>query len=174
MLEGKHVVLRAAKSEDLPALAALRNDLEVQLTLMATPRPQSEDQVREWLVGKSTDPKGAFFVIAAPEDDKTIGFMQLTGIDVMHGYADLGICLSATARGGGRAQEAMVLLEGYAAQVLKLRKIVLRVLLTNGRAISLYEKCGYRRVGVLQGHHYMGGKYEDVLLMEKPLERAGA
>jgi RimJ/RimL family protein N-acetyltransferase len=170
MLSGKHVVLRAAKTEDLPALVALRNDLEVQLTLMATPRPQSEDQVREWLVGKSVDPKAAFFVIAAPRDDKAIGFMQLTGIEIMHGYADLGICLTATARGGGRAQEAMELLEEYAMQVLKLRKIILRVLVTNARAINLYEKCGYRRVGVLQRHHYVGGNYEDVLLMEKPLE----
>jgi RimJ/RimL family protein N-acetyltransferase len=174
MLPGKHVILRATKAEDLRALAALRNDLETQLTLMSTPRPQSDDQVREWLVGKTADPKTAFFVIADPANDAACGFMQLTGIDAMHGHADLGICLSEAARGRGLAQEAMALLEGYAAGVLKLRKIVLRVLAPNRRAINVYEKCGYATVGLLRRHHFIGGRYEDVQLMEKLLESEGA
>jgi RimJ/RimL family protein N-acetyltransferase len=77
-------------------------------------------------------------------------------------------------QGGGRALEALRLLECYASSTLALRKFVLRVLASNARAIAFYEKSGYRHVGILSAHHFQGGDFHDVLLMEKLLVKGAA
>lgn len=167
MLQGKTVRLREARDDDLPALAALRNDLDLQLALMATPRPNTAERVADWIKRRASDPAGAFFVIALADGSATIGFLQLVNIDPVHRHADLGICVSAAHQGKGRAAEALALLETYAAGTLGLRKMVLQVLADNARAIAFYERDGYRRVGVLERHHFQCGAFHDVLIMEK-------
>ncbi|MBN2154773.1 MAG: GNAT family N-acetyltransferase [Candidatus Lokiarchaeota archaeon] len=46
-------------------------------------------------------------------------------------------------------------------------KIVLGTLVTNTYAIHLYEKLGFRKIGIRQKQFYMKKKYIDELLMEK-------
>ncbi len=50
------------------------------------------------------------------------------------------------------------------------RKIVLGTLISNARAIQLYEKLGFRRIGIRQKQFLMKKKYIDELLMEKWLD----
>ena len=50
------------------------------------------------------------------------------------------------------------------------RKIVLGTLISNTRAIKLYEKLGFRHVGIRQKQFLMKKKYIDELLMEKWLD----
>ncbi len=50
------------------------------------------------------------------------------------------------------------------------RKIVLGTLISNERAIHLYEKLGFRKIGVRQKQFLMNKKYIDELLMEKWLD----
>ena len=173
MLQGKTVRLREARDADLPALAALRNDLDLQLALMATPRPNTVERVEDWIKRRANDPAGAFFVIASADGSETIGFLQLLNMDPVHRHAALGICVTGAHQGKGRAAEALTLLEGYAAGTLGLRKIVLQVLAANARAIAFYEKDGYRRVGVLEQHHFQRGAFHDVLIMEKRIGGQG-
>lgn len=47
------------------------------------------------------------------------------------------------------------------------KKIVLGTLVTNTFAIRLYEKLGFRRIGIRKKQFYMKKKYIDELLMEK-------
>ena len=49
-------------------------------------------------------------------------------------------------------------------------KIVLGTLISNERAITLYEKLGFRRIGIRQKQFLMKKKYIDELLMEKWLD----
>lgn len=170
MLQGKTVTLREFRDTDLPVLAAIRNDVELQRALMAAPRPNSRERVEDWLQRRANDPQGAFFVVAVSIGDVPIGFLQLVAIDMLSRHADLGICLTPEQHGLGRATEALALLEGYASGVLGLRKIVLHVLANNARAIAFYERRGFRRVGVLSEHHYHRGEFHDVLIMEKRID----
>lgn len=166
-------MLRETRESDLPVLTGIRNDVALQLALMATPRPNTTERVEEWIQRRTSDPSGAFFVVAQSDGAQPIGFVQLVNIDPIHQHADLGICLLPEHQGGGRALEALRLLEGYASSTLALHKIVLRVLVSNTRAIAFYEKCGYRQVGILRAHHFQAGEFHNVLLMEKLLS-AGA
>ncbi len=169
MLAADTICLRPPEARDLPFFVGLRNDLALQLSLMAVPRPNPPAKVAAWLEQRADDPHGAFFVIADAQTGDAAGFVQLTQIDTLHGTAELGICLAGTAQGRGFAAEAMRLLEQYARQVFNLRKFVLRVLQGNQRAVSFYDRIGFRRVGTLQQHHYQDGAHHDVLIMEKGL-----
>jgi RimJ/RimL family protein N-acetyltransferase len=169
MLAGKDVVLRPWCEDDLDVLVRLRNDVALQTQLMTLPRPNSRVRVSQWLKDRSERTDGVFFVVAAADDNRVYGYVQLVNIDVMHGRGDLGICLDPAVHGHGVAAQTIELLQTYMTQVFGLRKIVLQVLCSNLRAIAFYEKHSFERVGVLRKHAFSRGSHEDVLLMEKLL-----
>jgi RimJ/RimL family protein N-acetyltransferase len=169
MLDGERITLRPPRETDHEFLARMRNDVDLQWSLGAAPRPNSLERVKQWLNRFEDDPKRMFFVIAEPPTGRPLGFIQLVAIHPLHGFGELGICLDRSARGSGAAQDALRLLENYARNVFNLRKITLRVLTSNHRAIGFYEKTGYLAVGVYRQHWYHGNAYHDVLAMEKLL-----
>lgn len=169
MLSGEKVRLRAWKAEDLEPLCALRNDVQLQALLMAQARPNTLDRTREWLVDRSTREDGVFFVIADRGNDEVLGYVQVAAVDRFHGRGELGICLGWPAHGRGLAAEACELLEQYLRDVIGLRKLSLRVLASNARAIAFYRRHGYRDVGTLRQDHRSGDQYNDVVLMERLL-----
>ncbi|MCC5310582.1 GNAT family N-acetyltransferase, partial [Staphylococcus aureus] len=70
-------------------------------------------------------------------------------------------------QGHGRA--ACEALFSYARQTLNLRKITLEVLADNERAIQLYQKLGFRKIGQLAEHYLQDQRWHDVVLMERML-----
>ena len=173
MLSGLRVALRPWASRDLAVLAPLRNDVALQQLLLSTPRPNPEHRVEAWVRARSEDPQGAFFVVAAAEGDGCLGFAQLTHLDPWNGTAELGLCLSGEHRGRGFGAEALGLVEGYAASVLGVRKLMLSVRADNARARRLYERAGYRVAGCWSAHFFAGGAFHDVELREKLLRPTG-
>lgn len=169
MLSGKDVVLRPWCENDIAALMRLRNDVALQTQLMSQPRPNSRVRVSQWLKDRSERTDGVFFVVAAAQDDRVLGYVQLANMDVVHGRGELGICLDPAVHGRGVAAQTMELLQDYVMQVFGLRKILLQVLCSNLRAIAFYEKQAFTRVGVLREHVFLQGIHMDVLLMEKLL-----
>lgn len=61
--------------------------------------------------------------------------------------AEIGIELHPEYRGRGLGPRAVRALLGYLFDVLGLRRVWLRVLPENERAIRCYEKCGFRHAG---------------------------
>jgi RimJ/RimL family protein N-acetyltransferase len=170
MLSLGHTLLRPAGEKDLVPLMELRNDVALQGDLLSTPRGSSLSATREW-VTRRTLPEGAlFFVIARAEDDSAVGFIQLENVHPIHRHAHLGVALSRAARGVGHGSAAIRLLERHAHDVLGVRKVLLEVKTSNTRAVTLYERLGYERVGVLRAHFYLAGTFHDVTVMEKQLE----
>ena len=172
MLSGETIVLRPPLPEDTECLFRLRNDVSLQIALMALPRANSARRVDEWIEGILNDPQSLFFVIAEKPTNRGVGFIQLRRMDFIHGTAYLGIGLEESARGKSAATQAIRLLESHAHDVFRMRKILLEVLLSNQRAIACYHKCGYTDVGVLKAQFYHAGAYHDVLVMEHLLETA--
>ena len=110
-----------------------------------------------------------FFVIVGRADDAVLGYLQVANIDTFHSHGELGICLSPEAHGKNVARDACDLLEAYLVKTLVLRKLTLKVLARNQRAIGFYRKYGYRDVGVLERHYRAADGYHDVLIMERHL-----
>lgn len=169
MLVGKKVILRAWREEDLALLLALRNDAKLQAQLMTQPRPNSVERVKQWLSEKSSRADGVFFVVATQEDDQAIGYVQALNMNMLHGHADFGICLSSSAQGQGYGRETLTLLESYLHGTFALRKLMLQVLVENTSAIAFYRNHGFTDAGLLSGHFYLNGRFCDVAIMEKLL-----
>lgn len=167
MVNGEKVVLRAWSPSDLPILQLMRNDFQQQRQLMAQPKGNSLDQVKDWLTARAKSADGVFFIIACKSSDQVIGYVQVVGLDFVNGLGKLGICIAPDSQGKGYGGEAITLLEGYLLDVFRLRKLILEVLVENKIAISLYTKLGYKTAGRLQKHFYTGEEYGDVVIMEK-------
>lgn len=171
MLYGQRVLLRPWSESDLSVLSAIRNDLEMQLLLMAEPRPNSVVAVREWLQDRSPRDDGVLFVISRSDDDHALGFIQAQRINRQSRYCYLGICIARDHQSKGVGYEALQLLEIYLYGVLGLRKLLLEVLSDNKTAISFYERAGFARAGTLSSHHRIRDHFVDVVIMEKMLCR---
>lgn len=167
MIKGIKVMLRAWGAEDLGMLLEMRNDLSLQRQLMAQPRGNSLDQIRDWLSARTKSPDGVFLVIVGQPSGEMVGFIQAVGMDHINGIGRIGICIARGFQGKGYGGEAMALLESYLKEVFGLRKLMLEVLAENAVAIGMYLKHGYREVGRLQQHFYYDGEYAEVLIMEK-------
>ena len=161
-----NILLRDPVKTDFEVLAALRNDPFIQWQLMIEPKKYTADQVRSWIRRRTGDPKGIFWVI---DYDGPCGFVQLTRIDYETGSADLGICLVYGARGKGIAALAMRLLEKHAKKNHRCRKMTLRVLRINHRAIAFYRKLKFKTVSIKRRHHFDGVHWRDVVFMERRL-----
>jgi len=174
LLTAPSTVLRSPEESDLGLLYALRNNIQIQMLVLTQPRANSLARVKEWLAKSANDPQSVFFVIGSLKDALApVGYVQLTNMDFVHGTAELGICLDEAARGQGHALEALRLLEQYGHDVFNIRKIILRVMASNERAIALYTKACFRKVGLLQQHFYQRGTFHDVLIMEKIFAQKG-
>jgi ribosomal protein S18 acetylase RimI-like enzyme len=124
--------------------------------------------------------KGAFFnadnppeaFLVAELDGSVVGYIRLRPPTRLPENAHViqvqGLAVHPAARRRGIA--AMLLTE--AEQRLRERgtqKLTLRVLSTNTTAISLYERLGFTREGVLLREFVINGSYVDDVLMAKPL-----
>lgn len=167
MIKGNKVKLRGWAAEDLEMLRDMRSDLSLQRQLMAHPRGNSLDQVRDWLAARTKSPDGVFLVIVGLPSCEMAGYIQAVGMDHINGVARLGICIAPGFQGEGYGGEAMALLESYLKEIFGIRKVMLEVLAENAVAIGMYIKHGYREVGRLQQHFYSDGEYADVVIMEK-------
>ncbi len=167
MLTSDKVMLRTWLYDDLPDLQLMRNDFKLQQQLMAQPKGNSLDQIRDWLTARTKSLDSVFFVIAAQSSNRPVGYIQVSGLDLFQGWGKLGICIAPHAQGKGYGNAAITLLETYLRDVFKCRKLMLEVLAENEAAIRLYTKRGYRKVGCFQQHFYANGGYGDVVIMEK-------
>ena len=170
MIEGTVVRLRGWQESDLEVITEMRNDLALQAQLLARTRGSATPQVRQWLQDRSTDPQGLMLIVASRDDDRALGYLQLSDISDIDQRAELGICLHAQAQGRGVGREALTLVQPYLREVWALRKLSLRVRSDNAQAIACYERVGFERCGLLCQHVHVGGAFRDIVLMDLFLE----
>jgi len=162
---------RPPSEADVPALAALRNDLPTQYALLASPRPNTHDDVRAWLARRSSDPAGLFNVVA-DETGAAVGFIQIVGIDDRSRYGKFGIAIDERRRGCGHGRAAIEQTLEAARRDGRLDKLVLYVAADNAVAIALYRATGFREVGVHRRHYFAPDGWRDVVVMERFLAAA--
>jgi diamine N-acetyltransferase len=169
MINGNLILLRPPSDRDIEFLIALRNNIKLQTQLMALPRANHQQKVKDWLNNHLNNPQSLFFIIAEKPTNQPCGYIQIVDIDWTHSYGNLGICIAPENQQKGYGKEAMILIEKYVMQIFDLRKIILKVLANNQPAIKLYQKIGYHTVGIHQKHFYHNHQFLDVMIMEKLL-----
>ena len=168
-MEGKLVRLRAYEKSDLEAVMKWVNDMEVTDLLgggMLTYPVSSlaEEKFIEAAAGSSDKQKN--FVIETLTERRYIGAISFNVIDWLNRSAGLGIVIGDKSLWGkGYGSDAMRVMMRLGFDKMNLHRLWLHVHDYNPRAIASYEKCGFKREGVLREEHFRRGKYCDTIVM---------
>lgn len=161
------VYLRTLERSDLARTHRWHNDSALYQSLGGAFHfiPLSAEEL--WLQQRCTySDKEVNLAICVTQSDEHIGNIYLRGIDWIARTADLQILIGEPAQQSrGYGTSALRQLLSHAFDDLNLRKICLRVLADNVRAIHVYAKAGFQEEGRLQAHVFKDGRYQDFVLM---------
>lgn len=166
-LEGKLVILREERPEDLRPLVDLRNDLDTQAWSKTLPPDYTEHMYLQRYEGRefSYQRDDGRFIIESKESGEFAGTISYTGLEPRWA-AMIGIMLDKKFWGGGYAFDAQEVLLEFLFQELGLRVVRLFTHSGNPRAVGLAEKSGFR-VSVRQRESiFKGGQLYDNLMMD--------
>jgi RimJ/RimL family protein N-acetyltransferase len=168
-MDGKIVRLRGYEKADVDAIMKWINDEEITDLLggdmLVYPVSAiAEEKFIEASAGPSNTQKN--FAIETIAEGKYIGGISFNVIDWRNRSAVVGIVIGDKSLWGkGYGTDAMRVLMRMAFDKMNLHRLGLHVFDYNTRAIASYEKCGFKREGVLREDHFARGKYHDTILM---------
>jgi N-acetylneuraminate synthase len=106
------------------------------------------------------------FIIVLAEDDRPVGQIGLSRIDLESGTAEFGVLIGERdCRGKGLAYEAGALLLRYGFRELGLRRIVLNLFRDNVEALALYTRLGFAEDPAASGRRFKDGVPRPTLSM---------
>ncbi len=154
ILRGAQVVLRPVADTDVPALEAILREPEV---------------LRWWMrdtwerVGEEGSTVFAIIVDGAVAG--CIEYAEETDPDYRHAGIDLFVATRSQGRGIGT--DALRTVLSYLIDDLGHHRVIIDPSVENERAVHVYEKLGFRRVGVMRRYERgADGAWHDGLLME--------
>lgn len=125
----------------------------------------SQDTCMTWFNALSGSRGHRAMAIEKP-DGRLIGSIELEHIDWRGGRAELSICIGEKdCWGQGFGTDAIRVFTDFAFRRLRLAHIYLRVYRDNLRAIRCYQKCGFRKEGLLKMTERQSGRRDDLVLM---------
>lgn len=163
---GKQIVLRAISSEDVELLLDLINDPETEKMLGGSSFPVSKaDQIR-WIDSQIGRTDVLRCIVAQNVEEKIgLGAVILSDINYRNGSAQVHIKMDKEkGRGQGYGTDALNTIVGYAFKELRLNCLYAEVLEYNKISQSLFEKCGFKREGILRSRVFKDGAYVDVVM----------
>jgi RimJ/RimL family protein N-acetyltransferase len=168
-LQGPRVRLRAVEPSDLESIMEWVGDQEITGYLSGFINPVSKEMEREWVEQASRDPGRPLHdlrLVIETNDGLYLGNIALHDINWRSRNAEVGILIGKKEYlGKGYGTEAMLLMLEHGFERLNLHRIILRVFDFNQRAIKSYEKCGFKKEGVLREDFFARGKYRDEIIM---------
>ncbi len=166
MLVGERTILRPLERQDLPVVAAWRNDPEVRPHFF-TPYLIAVSGQDKWYDSYLSQGDSLIFLIFMRDSNDRLGMIGLDHIDHRNQSAEYGRLLIADPkmRGQGYALDATLTLLRHAFRDLNLNRIYLRVYADNDAAIGLYERCGFVREGLEREAVFMDGRFRDLVHM---------
>jgi aminoglycoside 6'-N-acetyltransferase len=159
ILRGPRVLLRGPRENDIDDLAAILDDPEVARWWGRSDRAEIEE------LFTSADESIAFVIDVEGEVGGFLQFYEET--DAMYRHAGIDLFLGARWRGRGIGTEAIVLAARYLFEERGHHRLTIDPAAANEAAIRLYERIGFRRVGVMRSYERApDGSWRDGLLMD--------
>ena len=107
--------------------------------------------------------------LAALVDGELVGCIDLYNYDPIHRRAEVGISVERSWRRKGYATAMLMELDKLCAHQLHLHQLYCDVVASNTVSCHLFERCGYRQIGVMQEWVVVNDEYRDVLRYQKIL-----
>jgi RimJ/RimL family protein N-acetyltransferase len=166
LLNGPRVRLTALRAEDFTAIAGWYTDAEFLRLFDSRPAiPQTAGELRKWVEEHRKGSCAFFFGVRLKQEDELIGYLELDGIQRLHGVCGLGIGIGAPEhRGRGYGAEAVRLALNFAFDELNMHRVQLTVFSYNKPAAALYERLGFRREGTFRECLQRDGQRHDMFL----------
>lgn len=169
--DGRQVVLRTPRWEDLDDLLKLINSLVQEKANIVRDQKVSRDDEIDWLAGAlSRLEREEEIYLVAEVDGRVVANSELSRKTGGYGQhvGGIGIAIEKRFRDVGVGTEMMkALIEE--ARAIGLKVLTLTAFANNKRAIHVYKKLGFEETGKIPERFFKGGKYIDELVMTKIL-----
>ena len=170
MYYGDLTYLRAVESTDIDEVLKHWNNLNFR-RLLGPPIPWSRKFLEIWLEGRiNADPWRDHMMELAIVDKAAgnfLGFVHLEDIKRPHSRAEFGISIqNPDNQSKGYGTDAARIILWVAFNVLGLHSVYLDTMEDNLRAIRMYEKVGFKKVGILRETEFINGDYKGLLVMD--------
>jgi L-amino acid N-acyltransferase YncA len=169
--DGREVILRTPKWEDLDDLMEFINSLVEEGADIIRDQKVTRDQEADWLGRKlAIIEKGEEFDLIAEVEGKAIALAELQrkkgcsnhvgglAIGIRNNYRDVGI--------GTQLLTCLI----AQAKTIGLEILTIEAFSTNERALHVYEKVGFKQTGRRPKFFYRHGKYIDEVIMTQELQ----
>ncbi|KHO62627.1 GCN5 family acetyltransferase [Thermoanaerobacter sp. YS13] len=167
MLKSNRIELVPFESKYFEKFVEFRNsDDSRNLTMPGIPYPVTVETVAErWKTKKDPKENGEFAIILRSTGEY-IGNVSYNNVDWKNRNCEIAIMIGEEKhRNKGYGTEALNLLLDFIFNELNLHRVELRVYDFNERAIKSYEKCGFKKEGLLREVVYKHGKYINEYVM---------
>ncbi len=161
------LTVRPARESDAEAIATIYNQgIEDRVATLETELRTPEER-RRWMAARG--PRHP--VIVAEAAGTVVGWASLNQFNPRPAYqhvADFSVYVDRGCRGKGvgrRLLEALIDL----AREIGYHKMVLSAFPFNRSGVALYERLGFRAVGIYKEQGLLDGKWTDTIIMEKLL-----
>ena len=162
------IVIRPATAADAGAIATIYNQgIEDRIATLET-ELRTRDERRQWLAARSLRHP----VIVAEAGGQVVGWGSLNVFNARKAYeyvADFSVYIERGWRGKGVGSRLLTRLIELGRE-LGYHKLVLSAFPSNTGGMALYQKLGFRTVGIYKEQGKLDGKWVDTIIMEKLLE----
>ena len=162
------IAIRPATAADAEAIATIYNQgIEDRVATLETDL-RTPDERRQWLAARG--PRHP--VIVAEAGGEVVGWGSLNAFSPRKAYdyvADLSVYIERGWRGKGVGSRLLTRLIELARE-LGYHKLALSAFPWNAGGTALYQKLGFRTVGIYKEQGRLAGKWVDTIIMEKLFE----
>ena len=116
-------------------------------------------------------------IIVEKDTDNPVGTIILSDIDSKNGVAQVHIKILNEFRGKGFGTDSLNVIVQFAFFELRLNCLYAEILSYNSASVGMFEKCGFRKEGMLRERIYKNGQYCDILtysLLVRDVEKENA
>ena len=171
LIYGEQILLRAVEEADNIMLLSLINDPDTEMMLGGSSWPVSEAEQLKWFEHQERSRDVLRCIVALQENEKAIGTIILSDIDQKNATGHIHIKMSKDGgRGKGYGTDAVNTMVQYAFEELRLNCIYANILSYNEASIKLFERCGFKRDGVLRQRVFKKGRFVDMLAYSKVVD----
>ena len=164
MITFKDIGFRPIDREDLEIIRKMHNDPQILLFLGDVTLVNSTQQLA-WWEHMSAGRKNLQFCICYQRPDKVIGVWRLQNFDQNNRVCEVGVDIFPAYQHKSYGAKAYRMILCYLFEHYNLHMVYLRAAAFNTKAISLYEKIGFKETGRITESIYRHGKYWDNILM---------
>jgi RimJ/RimL family protein N-acetyltransferase len=166
---GTKVYLRAIELSDLDSIMEHWNTYEMRLGL-GRYIPSSRREREEWIQKADEDMKNQSsykFAIIENNSNRFLGVGALNRVDKQNKTASMSIAIyNLNDQGKGYGTDGVKCLLSIGFNVLNLHRIELHVYDFLKAGIHVYEKLGFKHVGIRRKASFISGRYVDDLIMD--------